>query len=759
MNITRDDVLEYHRRDRPGKLQVEPTKPLLTQRDLSLAYTPGVAHAVEALDEDSLLAYEYTAKGNLVAVVSNGSAILGLGNRGPIPAKPVMEGKALLFKRLADVDVFDLELDARTADEIVAAVSAVAPGFGGINLEDIAAPVCFEVEERLRALLSIPVFHDDQHGTAIITGAALLNASALTGKGIEEMSVVVVGAGAAGVACAEMYVQLGVRRERITMFDRCGLVYEGRTEEMDPYKGRFARPGSLTPAGRRPISLAEALQDADVLLGVSVANIVTPDMLRGMAPDPILFLLANPDPEIPYDLAVATRPDAIVATGRSDYPNQVNNVLGFPFVFRGALDARATSIDEGMKMAAARALAALAREDVPETVLQAYGLPRLQFGRDYIIPKPNDHRVLEWVTPSVAEAAMRSGAARRSIDLEAYRQRLESMQGRGWRIIHAITEKAQRDPRRLVFAEGTDPHILRAARQIQLEGTAEPVLLGDPEVIQRKTEELGLHFRPAVQPLNDPELLERFTDEIHTLRQRKGITRPHACEMAKTPNAFGMMMVRLGLADAFLSGLGYEYIAVLRPALQLIGTRPGVRSVAGVFIVVVRERLYLIADGLVNIHPDAETMAETAVLTADFACQLDLEPRIAMLSFSNFGSVRHPDAEMVRRATEIVRARRPDLCVDGEVQVDIALSRERMDERYPFSRIRDANVLIFPNLDASNAAFKLLQHFGEAEVIGPLMLGMGHSVHALQPASDVTGIVRMAALAVVDAQWLSASHC
>jgi malate dehydrogenase (oxaloacetate-decarboxylating)(NADP+) len=748
MRITREDVLEYHRRDRPGKLQVEPTKPLLTQRDLSLAYSPGVAFAVEALDEDPLLAYEYTARGNLVAVISNGSAILGLGNRGPIPAKPVMEGKALLFKRLADVDVFDLELDAQTADEIVAAVRAVAPGFGGINLEDIAAPICFEVEERLRAQLSVPVFHDDQHGTAIITGAALINAIELTGKAIADMSVVVVGAGAAGVACANMYVELGVPRERITMFDRWGMIYEGRTEEMDPYKGRFARPGPM-------LSLTEALEGADVLLGVSAADVVAPEMLRGMSPDPILFLLANPEPEIAYDLAVATRPDAIVATGRSDYPNQVNNVLGFPFVFRGALDVRATSIDEEMKMAAARALAALAREDVPEPVLQAYGLPRLQFGRDYIIPKPNDHRVLEWVTPAVAEAAMRSGAARLTIALDAYRQRLESMQGRGWRIIHAITEKAQTDPRRLVFAEGTEPRVLRAARQIQLEGTAEPILLGDPEAIRTAIAELGLHFEPAIQPLDDPSLLERFTDEIHALRRRKGVLRRRARELAETPNVFGMMMVRLGLADAFLSGLTYDYPTVLRPALQLIGTRPGVRSVAGVFIVVVRERLYLIADALVTINPDAATMAEAATLTAGFARQLDLEPRIAMLSFSNFGSVQHPDAAKVRQAMEIVRAQRPDLCVDGEVQVDVALSDALMEERYPFSRIRDANVLIFPNLDASNAAFKLLQHFGEAEVIGPLVLGMSRSVHPLQPAAGVAGIVRMAALAVVDAQWLS----
>ncbi|MBV9279058.1 MAG: NADP-dependent malic enzyme, partial [Chloroflexi bacterium] len=539
MQITREDVLEYHRGERPGKLQIQPTKPLLSQRDLSLAYSPGVAFAVQALDEDTLLAYEYTAKGNLIAVVSNGSAILGMGNRGPIPAKPVMEGKALLFKRLADVDVFDIEVNAPSAQEIIDAVRMIAPGFGGINLEDIAAPICFEVEERLRAMLDIPVFHDDQHGTAIISGAALLNALELVDKDIRRLRVVINGAGAAGVACANIYVELGVPRESIVMFDRVGLVYQGRTEEMDPYKGRLAQPRDVSWDGGPPIrTLAEALKGADLLLGVSVANVVSPEMLLGMNPNPILFLLANPDPEIRYELAVETRPDAIVATGRSDHPNQVNNVLGFPFVFRGALDVRASAINEEMKMAAARALAALAREDVPEAVLKAYGLQRLLFGRDYIIPKPNDARVLQWVAPAVAQAAMESGVARRRVDLDEYRERLRHMQRRGWRVMHGVAEKARRDPKRVVLVEGEHPKMLRTAQQMERDGIGVPLLLGRPEVIQHETDLLGLTLRPTVVQIEEWPRLEAYVEEIYRRRQRKGLTRLRAQEMARDSNVF-----------------------------------------------------------------------------------------------------------------------------------------------------------------------------------------------------------------------------
>ncbi len=498
--VTREEVLEYHRGDRPGKLQVQATKPLLTQRDFTLAYSPGVAYAVEALDQDNRLSYEYTAKGNLVAVVSNGSAILGLGNRGAIPAKPVMEGKALLFKQLADVDVFDIELDARTADEIVAAVKMIAPGFGGINLEDIAAPICFEVEERLQELLPIPVFHDDQHGTAIISSAALLNALEITQRDITQIKVVIVGAGAAGTACAKMYVTLGVPRQNIVLFDRLGMVVQGRGDDMNERKARFAQSG---PA----VSLEVALEGADLLLGVAAADTITPEMIREMAPDPILFLLANPDPEIRYELARETRPDAIVATGRSDYPNQVNNVLGFPFVFRGALDVRATAINDEMKLAAAHALAQLTREIVPERVLRAYGLDRLAFGRDYIIPKPNDYRALECVALAVAEAAMRSGVARVQLDLEEYRERLRGMERRGWRAVHAVVEKAKRDPKRLVLPEGSHPKVIRASLMLEREGIATPILLGSRETIREAIADLGLDFEPAiVDPHDSPSL-------------------------------------------------------------------------------------------------------------------------------------------------------------------------------------------------------------------------------------------------------------
>jgi malate dehydrogenase (oxaloacetate-decarboxylating)(NADP+) len=744
-DVSREDVLDYHRSGRPGKLQIQGTKPLLSQRDFSLAYSPGVAFAVREVDADPLTAYEYTAKGNLVAVVTNGTAVLGLGNRGPVPAKPVMEGKALLFKQLADVDVYDIELDAPTASEVIAAVRAIAPGFGGINLEDIAAPACFEVENSLRGQLDIPVFHDDQHGTAIITGAALLNALQLTGKAIDEIRVVVNGAGAAGVACADMYVSLGVRREHITMFDRVGMIVEGRTEEMDPYKGAYARPGP-------PLSLGEALREADVLLGVSVADVLTQDMLLDMARDPILFLLANPDPEIRYELAIAARPDAIVATGRSDYPNQVNNVLVFPFMFRGALDVRARAINEPMKLAATHALAELAREAVPEPVLQAYSLQQLRFGRDYIIPKPNDERALERVAVAVAQAAMESGVSRVTVDLELYRERLQGLQNRGRRVVQTVMDKARHNPQRIVFPDGENARIVRAAELLEREGVARTTLLGRPDVVRSIAADLGIEFVPdVVDPATDPRS-SSYATEIYALRQRRGVTQERAEEMARTPSIFGLMMVRSGEANAYLSGLAAEYPAVLRPIFEFIPLRQGTTTVSGVFLVLAGDSVRFFADGLVNINPTAEAMADIASLTADFVKNFDIEPRVALVSYSNFGSSRHEDAEKVRRAVQLARARRPDLQIDGEMQVDTALSARIVDERYPFSTVRSANVLIFPNLDASTAAFKALSELGGAYVLGPVLLGPSSSVHALQPSMDAEAIVLLSALAAVGAQ-------
>lgn len=747
--ISEDDVLEYHRGERPGKLQIEATKPLLTQRDFSLAYSPGVAFAVGALDRDPQLAYEYTAKGNLVAVVTNGTAILGMGSRGPVAAKPVMEGKAILFKNLADVDVFDIELDAPRPEQVIEAVRMLAPGFGGINLEDIAAPSCFEIEERLRDLLPIPVFHDDQHGTAIVVGAALLNALLLTGKDIRAIKVVVNGAGAAGVACANMFIDLGVERANITMFDRLGMIVEGRTEEMDPYKGRFAQPPPV-------VDLQTALRGADVLLGLSIGNIVTPEMLEGMATDPILFTLANPEPEIRYDLAIETRPDAIVATGRSDHPNQVNNVLVFPYMFRGALDVQASAINEAMKRAAAQALADLAREYVPEAVLRAYGLQQLRFGKDYIIPKPNDNRALEWVSSAVAAAAMDSGVARKMIDIGEYRERLRVGHGRGRQIVRAIMQKAERTRKRLVFAEGEHPTILRAARILEHEGVADVVLLGRREVIEQRVALLGLPLQPTIiEPDRSPDL-QSYAEEVYRLRQRRGVTWQRAQQMVREPNIFGLMMVRTGRADGFLSGLTYEYPAVVRPILELIRTRPGASTMAGAYLVIARGRVYVFADGLININPGAVELAEIAIITADFALQLDIDPHIAMISFSNFGSLREPESEKVRQAVRIVQERRPDLNVDGEMQADTALSPQIIEEYYPFSRVHGANVMVFPGLDAANSALKVLSQLGDVEVIGPIIVGAAKPVQVLQHGFAARDVQRIAAITVVEAQELAA---
>jgi malate dehydrogenase (oxaloacetate-decarboxylating)(NADP+) len=749
MSITKHDALDYHRQGRPGKLEIRPTKPLTTQRDLALAYSPGVAEAVLEISRDPLTEYELTAKPNLIGVVSNGSAILGLGNLGPSASKPVMEGKGVLFKRFADIDVFDIELNAKTADEIVAAVRAIAPTFGGINLEDIKAPECFEVERRLREELDIPVFHDDQHGTAIITGAALLNALEVTGRDIRSLKVTIIGAGAAGIASAEFYVGLGVPRQNVTLVDIHGVVYEGREVEMDEYKARFAHPTDKR-------TLADALVGADLMLGLSAGNIVTPEMLQTMAPNPIIFALANPTPEIMPDVARAARPDAIIATGRSDFPNQVNNVLGFPFLFRGALDVYARQINEPMKLAACHALARLAHEDVPDGVMSAYGVRQLKFGPDYLIPKPLDPRVLLWVAPAVANAAMQSGVARRSIDLNAYRDELIRRQGYGQQFRYTLFNMVKAGPRqRIVFAEGEEAKIIRAAHRIDEEGIGTPILLGSAEVIQREIAELGFHnWLPHIVspgPTTDPNY-RRYLEELYRLRQRKGVNLNRAQSMLRSVSFYAPMMVRMGQADAYVSGLSREYPDVARPAFQVLGRRNGVRTVSGVYIIIVRNRVYFFTDTTINIDPTAEELAQIAISAADFARSLGHSPRVAMLSFSNFGSVDHALSAKMREAVELVFRQRPDIPVDGEMQADTAVVEDIVNERFPFSRIKDANVLVFPGLASANIAYKLLARLTEAEAIGPVLLGAGAPVQVLQAGDDVESIVALAAFAALDAQ-------
>ncbi|MFW5748341.1 MAG: NADP-dependent malic enzyme [Chloroflexota bacterium] len=745
MAFTKQDALDYHRKGRPGKIQISPTKPLTTQLHLSLAYSPGVAEAVLEIDRDPLQVFELTARGNLVAVVSNGTAILGLGDRGPLASKPVMEGKGVLFKRFADIDVFDIELDASTPDEIVAAVKAIAPTFGGINLEDIKAPDAFEVEERLKAELDIPVFHDDQHGTAIISGAALLNACEVTGKKLEDLRIVVNGAGASAIATARFYVSLGVRQGNIIMVDSKGVIHKGREAGMNKYKAQFANDTDAR-------TLEEALVGADMILGLSVAGAVTQDMVRRMADNPFIFVLANPTPEIMPEEVYAVRDDAIIGTGRSDYPNQINNVLGFPFLFRGALDVYATSINEEMKMAAARALARLAHEDVPDSVLSAYGLKQLRFGRNYLIPKPFDPRVLLYVAPAVAQAAMDSGVARREIDMQAYRRELIARQGHGQLVRSTLTAKAKMGGRkRVVYGEGDHPKVLRAAYQVYSEGIADPILLAEKEVIARMTSELGLDFNPTVITPYKENRLDYINAYLET-RQRKGVSRAHAESMINGRTHFGLMMVKMGDADAFISGLTHEYPDIMRPALQVFGTQEDSQIASGVYLTIVQGKVYVFTDTTVNINPTSEMLAEIAILANDFALTLDLEPRVAMLSFSNFGGTPHELSYKVRDAVDLVLEKRPDIRIDGEMQADTAVVAEIVEERYPFSRVKDANVLVFPDLGSANIAYKLLDRLTtEAETIGPILLGMGAPVMVLQAGDEVEDIVTMTAVAVMDA--------
>ncbi len=745
--ITREDALEYHRLGgRPGKVAIQPTKPMATQRDLGLAYTPGVAVPVLEIEKDPNCAYEYTSKGNLVAVVSNGTAILGLGDRGALASKPVMEGKGVLFKKFADVDVFDIEVNSHDPDTIIQVVAAIAPTFGGINLEDIKAPECFYIEETLKEMLDIPVFHDDQHGTAIISGAALLNGLELVGKPVSEARITISGAGASAISCAELMVRLGARRENILLVDSRGVVYQGRSAGMNKYKERFAQDTDAR-------TLEDAVRGADVFYGLSVADILTPEMVKTMAECPLIFAMANPDPEIRYEVAREARPDAIVATGRSDYPNQINNVLGFPFIFRGALDVRAKAINDEMKVAASLALAALAKEDVPDSVLRAYGLDSLKFGPDYILPKPLDPRVLLWESPAVAKAAMETGVARVRIDIDEYREQLAWRQGMGEQVRYFILHKAQACPerKRIVFAEGEESKIIRAAAYIDHEGIGTPVLVGRKDVIQERLQTLGLNGDLEVV---DPECFEHkeaYAQAFYQLRQRKGVTLKDARKQVLDPNIFTQMMVKMGHADAAISGLTYDYPEVIRPALQIHHTQEGVRRAAGVYIIIVNNRTYLFTDATVNIDPSAEDLADIACLSADFARKLGMDPRVALLSFSNFGSTPHPFSDKVRRAVEMIKSRCPDFAVDGEMQADTAVVSDIIDQRYPFSEVKDANVLVFPSLEAANIAYKLLARLGNAQTIGPILLGMGAPVHVLQTGDEVRDIVDIAALAVIDA--------
>ena len=743
-----EDAIRYHTKGKPGKIEVTPTKPLLTQRDLSLAYTPGVAVPVMEIAEDPAKAFEYTAKGNLVAVLTNGSAILGLGNQGPLAAKPVMEGKGVLFKRFADVDVFDIEVGTSDPDQIIMIGQLMAPTFGGINLEDIKAPECFYIEEELEKTTDIPVFHDDQHGTAIISGAGLLNALEINGKKIEDIKIVINGAGAAGIACGEFYIGLGAKRENVTMCDSRGVIYKGRGAGMNPYKERFAQETDKR-------TLADAFEGADVFMGVSVANVVTKEMVKSMASDPILFAMANPDPEITWEDAHDARPDVIMGTGRSDYPNQINNVLGFPFIFRGALDVRATNVNMEMKVAAAKALAAMAHEDVPDSVLKAYGVDSIHFGKDYLIPKPLDPRVLTHVAPAVARAAIETGVARKQIDIDAYPDELAARQGLGMSVMRQVIHKAKRDPRRIALAEGYEPHIIRAAYAIEQQGIGEAILLGRRDVIMQVIEDLKLTYTPTIVDPRDSEKRTEYAKALYQKRARKGVTKEDAYQLIREHNYYGPMMVEMGDADAFLSGLHYNYPDVLRPALQLVGTRSDVSVISGVYMMIVRDRIYFFADTTVNPDPTAEQLAEIAISAAEVAKTFHVDPVIAMISFSNFGSSRFPQNEKVRKAAELVTEMRPDLPIDGEMQADTAVTPEMIDEFFPISRIKDANVLVFPNLDAANAAYKLVARLGGAEAVGPILVGMAKPIHVIPTGSEVRDIVNIAAIAVVDAQKLN----
>ncbi len=750
MTITKEEALEYHSKGRKGKIEVCSTKPCLTQRDLSLAYTPGVAIPCLEIEKSAEAAYTYTAKGNLVAVVSNGTAVLGLGNIGALAGKPVMEGKGVLFKRFADIDVFDLEVDSEDPDEIIKLVKLLEPTFGGINLEDIKAPECFKIEETLIKELNIPVFHDDQHGTAIISGAGLLNAVEVQKKQIDKVRIVVNGAGASGIANANIYVELGVKPENIIMCDSKGVIYKGREEGMNPYKEKYARDTKLR-------TLAEVMKGADVFVGVSVADVVTKEMIASMNERPIVFAMANPDPEIKYEDALSVRKDLIMATGRSDYPNQINNVLGFPFIFRGALDVRATTINMEMKIAASHSLADLAKEDVPDSVIQAYGNQKMKFGPDYIIPKPFDPRVLIWEASAVAGTALKTGVARKKIDIEQYKQQLEARLGKQKEVMRIFINKAKSQPKKIVFPEGSEEKILRACQVIIDEGIAKPILLGKKDAVIQKAKELSLDILDSVEiiePSKYPKF-DEYVEEFFQMRQKKGVTRVEAEKILKNPNYFGSLMVHMGDADCLVSGLNMHYPETIRPALQVVKIKPELRIVSGLYMMIFKDDIMFFADATVNIEPTSEDLAEIAIDTAEAARRFGVEPKVAMLSFSNFGSTRHPQSEKVKKAVEIVKQKMPDLIIDGEMQADTAVVPEILNSTYPFSRLKEkANVLIFPDLQSGNIAYKLLERLSGVKAVGPILMGMNKPVHVLQRGASVDDIVNLAAIAVVDAQKL-----
>jgi malate dehydrogenase (oxaloacetate-decarboxylating)(NADP+) len=750
-NFSKEDALNYHSEGRPGKIEVIPTKPHSTQLDLSLAYSPGVAEPCLEIEKTPEDAYKYTAKGNLVAVISNGTAVLGLGDIGALAGKPVMEGKGLLFKIFADVDVFDIEVNETDIDKFISHVKAISPTFGGINLEDIKAPECFEIEQRLIKELDIPVFHDDQHGTAIISGAGLINALELLGKKIEDLRVVVNGAGASAISCTKLYVAMGVKKKNVIMLDSKGVLNTKRTD-LNKYKKEFAIDTDKQ-------TLEDALKGADVFLGLSKADVMTADMLKTMANDPIVFAMANPNPEISYDKAMSARDDIIFATGRSDYPNQVNNVLGFPYIFRGALDVRATVINEEMKIAAVKALADLTKEDVPETVSMAYQENNIVFDRNYIIPKPLDPRLITVVAPAVAKAAMDSGVARQPItNWEAYKESLSQRLGLDNKLIRVIRSKAKKDPKRVIFAEAEDYKILKSAQTVLHLGIAKPILLGNQQKISKiiKENNLDLEEVPIIDPVSEKvaDMRHEFARLLTEKRQRKGLTYDEATELMLQRNYFGNMMVETGQADAFLSGMTSKYSDTIRTALQIVGSNNPQEHIAGLFILMSKKGPIFLADTTVNISPSTTTLVDTTLLVANEVRRFNIEPRIAMLSYSNFGSIREGSPSRAHEAVEILHRDHPDLLVDGELQANFAINAELRMKKFPFNKLqdKDANTFIFPNLSAGNISYKLLQELAGMEVIGPILVGIGKPIHVLHLESSVREIVNMAAIAVIDAQ-------